>query len=204
MKWFLTAIHFLQLTGHWQSFTKIIQAKCPDYVRLSIHPSSGAVKLSIPLIPQVSGVFPKTPWHCTIAVGIDGSYSTVHSKDVRETHNLISRHGRPYFYRERSELYDWAEAAGAEFEHLYPSGVRVSPRADVQGPQELSSANLEKLRRLAAVQSPVSVQGFSNIADGYVEATQAAKTEYPAILGVVDYRAGGEALAPTRAVTAAA
>lgn len=155
-------------------------------MRLSIHPSSGAVKLSIPLIPQVSGAFPKTPWHCSIAVGIDGSYSTVHSRAVRDTHNLIHRHGRPYFYREQSELYDWAEAAGAEFEHLYPKGVRVFPRADAKGPQELSDANLEKLGRLAAMQSPVNVQGFSNREDGYVEAIEAAKIEDSAILGRVD------------------
>lgn len=173
-------------------------------MRLSIHPSTGAVKLSIPLIPQVSGAFPRTPWHCSIAVGVDGSYSTVHSKDVRDTHNLIHRHGRPYFYRERSELYDWAEAAGAEFEHLYPSGIRVSPRADAQGPRELSDANLEKLRRLAAVQSPVSLQGFSNIGDGSVETIKAAKMEYPAILEGVDYRANAMLLAPERAVTAVA
>ena len=128
----------------------------------------------------------------------------MHSKEVRDTHHLIHRHGRPYFYRERSELYDWSEAAGVEFEHLYPSGVRVSPLADAQGPQELSDANLEKLKRLAAMQSPVSVQGFSNIRDGYVEAIGAAKFKDPAILSEVDERADGEVLAPQRLVTAAA
>jgi pyoverdine/dityrosine biosynthesis protein Dit1 len=35
-----------------ESFTKIILAKRGNYVRLSVHPSSGAVKLSIPLVPQ--------------------------------------------------------------------------------------------------------------------------------------------------------
>ena len=153
-----------------QSFTKIIQAKCPDYVRLSIHPSSGAVKLSIPLILQTSGAFPKSPWHCSIAVGVDGSYSTVHSKDVRDTHNLIYRNGRPYFYRERSELYDWAEEESVEIEHLYPSGIRVYPKTDAEGLCQLSEENLGKLKRLAGVQSVVVLQGFLNMADGAVRA----------------------------------
>ena len=126
------------------------------------------MKLSIPLIVQASGAFPKSPWHCSIAVGVDGSYHTVHSRDVRDTHNLIHRNGRPYFYRERSELYDWVEEANVEIEHLYPSGVRVYPKPDTQGPRMLSEANLEKLRILAGMQPVVILQGFENIADGAV------------------------------------
>ena len=58
-----------------ESFTKIILAHRGDYVRLSVHPSSGAVKLSIPLVPQRDeDGWPRTPWHCAIAVGVDGSY----------------------------------------------------------------------------------------------------------------------------------
>ena len=128
------------------------------------------MKLSIPLIVQASGAFPKSPWHCCIAVGVNGSYSTVHSRDVRDTHNLIYRNGRPYFYRERSDLYDWAEDASVEIEHLYPSGVRVHPKSDAPGLRLLSEANLEKLRKLAGMQSAVILQGFANIADGAIRA----------------------------------
>ncbi|KAL8720598.1 MAG: hypothetical protein Q9225_002562 [Loekoesia sp. 1 TL-2023] len=150
-----------------ESFTKIIQAKCPNHVRLSIHPSSGAVKLSIPLIPQASGAFPKSPWHCSVAVGIDGSYVTVHSKDVRESHVPVLRDGRPYFFREKSPLYDWAEGR-AELEHLYPSGLLVRAIPDTPIPQILRDTDLEKLKGLAALQSSVVVQGFANIADGKI------------------------------------
>ncbi|KAJ9627778.1 hypothetical protein H2203_002995 [Taxawa tesnikishii (nom. ined.)] len=41
-----------------ESFTKLLQSKCAGYIRLSIHPSGGAVKLSVPLIPQADGAFP--------------------------------------------------------------------------------------------------------------------------------------------------
>ena len=150
-----------------ESFTKIILAKCPNYVRLSIHPSSGAVKLSVPLIPQASGAFPKTPWHCSVATGVDGSYSTVHAKDVRETHNLVYSNGRPYFFREKSDLYDWAEGI-AELQHLYPSGVKIMPKYGVEGATMLSEENLHKIRELAVRQSPVLVHGFLNVVDGVI------------------------------------
>ncbi|KAI9768080.1 MAG: hypothetical protein M1840_005114 [Geoglossum simile] len=154
-----------------ESFTKLIQATCPDYVRLSIHPSSGQVKLSIPLIPQSTGAFPRSPWHCSIAVGLDGSYRTVHSKEVRESHNLIHRHGRPYFFREKSELFDWADEEGkVEFEHLYGGGCVVAPvMADAEN-RMLTGAGLGKLKKLAGLQSPVITRGFANRADGEIVA----------------------------------
>jgi hypothetical protein len=110
-----------------QSFTKLLQDLCSDFVRLSIHPSSGSVKLSVPLVIQSNGQFPRTPWHCTIAVGIDGSYRTVHVKDVRETHRLIYSNGLPYYYREKSELWDWDDDV-AMFEPQYPSGLLIQAK----------------------------------------------------------------------------
>lgn len=123
------------------------------------------MKLSIPLIPQASGGFPKSPWHRSIAVGIDGSYTTVHSKDVRETHIPVLRNGRPYFFRAKSPLYDWAEGR-AELEHLYPSGLLVRALEDAE---ILQGADIEKLKELAVLQSPVVVQGFANIPDGKIQ-----------------------------------
>ena len=125
------------------------------------------MKLSIPLIPQASGVFPKSPWHCSIAVGVDGSYSTVHSKDIRDTHTLVHRDGRPYFFREKSELYDWAPET-VKLQHLYPSGLLVQPVPGLQEAATLEESSLAKLRQLAAIQSSVTVQGFANIADGQI------------------------------------
>lgn len=150
-----------------QSFTKIIQAKCPNYIRLSIHPSSGAAKLSVPLIPQTSGVFPKSPWHCSVAVGIDGSYTTVHSKDVRESHSPVLVNDRPYFFREKSPLYDWADGR-AEMEHLYPRGLLVRARTDIEDGRILRDAEVEILKDLAMLQPLVLIQGFTNAPDGKI------------------------------------
>lgn len=84
-----------------EAFTLAIRTLKPQHVRLSMHPSSGATKLSIPLIPTQTGDFQRSPWHSCVAVGLDEGYRCVHSEDVRETHDLIYQNGRPYFYRAR-------------------------------------------------------------------------------------------------------
>lgn len=145
-----------------EAFTKIILAKRGDYVRLSVHPSSGAVKLSIPLVPQRGeDGWPRTPWHCSIAVGVDGSYRTVHATDVRKSHNLIYRHGQPYCFREKSPLYDWEDDV-VEFEHLYPQGLVVRPKPGLAASPLLDHTHMAKLHQLAALQSPIRVEGFAD------------------------------------------
>ncbi|KAJ5628747.1 hypothetical protein N7490_010975 [Penicillium lividum] len=146
----------------YKSFTKLLQARKPQHVRLSIHPSTGAAKLSIPLIIQGTGDFPKSPWHSSIALALDGSYMTVHSKNVRDTHNLIHKDGRAYYYREKSELWDW-EDEDVIFEPQYPNCMLVHPRVGTEGKKYLTEFQLEKLQRLRAVhQGPVKVMGFCN------------------------------------------
>ena len=143
-----------------QIFATALQAGFADHVRLSIHPSLGKTKLPIQLIPQSAGSFPMTPWHCAIAVGIDGAYRTVHAADVVLTHELVHRHGRPYCFREKSDLYDWGEME-VSFEHLYPCGLVVRPSAGSGGPCALRDIDVAKLRGLAEYQSPIIARGFA-------------------------------------------
>ncbi|KDN61691.1 putative pyoverdine/dityrosine biosynthesis protein [Colletotrichum sublineola] len=151
-----------------ESFTKIILATCPDHVRLSIHPSSGAVKLSMPLLVEKHNPdgFPRTPWHSSIAVSLDGGYRSLHAKDVRDTHDLVMKDGRPWCFREKSELFDLGE--DVEIEHLYPTGIEVRPRDEHEEDVRLDEAAREKLVRLARLQ-PVRVVGFENAPEFVVE-----------------------------------
>ena len=87
-----------------EAFTLAIRILRPLDVRLSMHPSSGAAKLSFPLIPTLDGNFQKSPWHSCVAIGLNGEYRCVHADQVRDSHDLVYRYGRPYFYRERSQL----------------------------------------------------------------------------------------------------
>ncbi|KAK1570248.1 pyoverdine/dityrosine biosynthesis protein [Colletotrichum navitas] len=151
-----------------ESFTKIILATCPDHVRLSIHPSSGAVKLSMPLLEEKHNPdgFPRTPWHSSIAVSLDGGYRSLHAKDVRDTHDLVMKDGRPWCFREKSELFDLGK--DVEIEHLYPTGIKVRPRTHHEEDVKLDEAAREKLVKLAKLQ-PVKVVGFESAPEFIVE-----------------------------------
>ncbi len=156
----------IQMMIRAESFTKLLQAHCPDYVRLSIHPSNGAVKLSFPLVITGDGNFPRSPWHSSLAVAVDGSYSTVHSRDVRDTHDLVLRDGRGYYFREKSDLWDFGGGRdGVILEPRFPNRMLVSPaRAELNGTMTLSAAQLNKLAALRAAHTagPVEAVGFTN------------------------------------------
>ncbi|KAI1499112.1 Pyoverdine/dityrosine biosynthesis protein-domain-containing protein [Biscogniauxia marginata] len=154
----------IQMMIRAESFTKLLQACCPDYVRLSIHPSTGSVKLSIPLIVQESGKFPRSPWHSSLALAVNGSYSTVHIKDVRESHDLVTKDGGGYYFREKSDLWDSDDEI--VYEPRYPNQLFVKPsRPELNGTKILSARQLGKLATLRAVHiaGPVIVTGFANI-----------------------------------------
>ena len=150
-----------QMITRGKVFAAAIENKCRDYVRLSIHPSTGKTKLSVPLIPPPKGASLHSPWHASIAVGVDGSFRTVHAEEVRETHDLVYENGRPYYFREKSPLYDFGETK-VEFEHLYPCGLVVKPAAGTVGQPSFRDVDMKKLRALAEVQSPVVLRGFAN------------------------------------------
>lgn len=101
-----------------------------------------------------------TPWHSSIAVGIDGSFKTVHAEDVRDTHDLVYRNGRPYCFREKSDLYDFGKIE-VEFEHLYPCGLIIHPAGQPDLQPSLRDVNMQKVRKLAELQSPVVLRGFA-------------------------------------------
>ena len=103
-----------------------------------------------------------TPWHSSIAIGADGSFSTVHAADVRETHDLVYKDGRPYCFREKSPLFDFGELK-VEFEHLYPSGLIIRPSAGTA--PSYKEVDVKKVRKLAEVQSPVVLRGFADTTD---------------------------------------
>lgn len=156
----------IQMMIRAESFTKLLQAHCTDYVRLSIHPSSGSVKLSVPLIVQSSGDFPRSPWHSSLALGVDGSYSTVFAKDVRESHELVLKDGRGYYFREKSDLWHLSQDdAEVAIEPRYPNRLIVRPaQAEMRGVQALSAGQIEKLKALKAMHTagPIEVVDFAN------------------------------------------
>ncbi|OCK74769.1 hypothetical protein K432DRAFT_363146 [Lepidopterella palustris CBS 459.81] len=151
-----------------EAFTLAIRTIRPLDVRLSMHPSSGAAKLSISLIPTLDGGFQKSPWHSCVSVGVDGRYRMVHVGEVRDTHDLIYHNGRPWFYRERSHVFEWGISV-VGFEPRYPYGMLVKLKA---GQQEFQ-VDLEKYTALVAAQSAVIGTVCSSIASKQLEQTRA-------------------------------
>ncbi|MCJ1317819.1 hypothetical protein MMC15_003146 [Xylographa vitiligo] len=144
-------------------FAAAVNAKCGNFVRLSIHPSVGQTKLSVPLIPPPKGSPLMTPWHSSVLVGIDGSFRTIHADEGREAHDVIMRDGKPYHFREKSDLWDFG-GTKVTFEHLYPCGLIIRP-ADPTVKPSLSEVNMKKVRGLAEHQSPVVLRGFADTTD---------------------------------------
>lgn len=81
-----------------EAFTLAIRTYRSNDVRLSMHPSSGMAKLSVSLVPSPQGFYQKSPWHSCIAIDSEGGYHCVHSEEVRDTHELMYRGDRPYFF----------------------------------------------------------------------------------------------------------
>ena len=133
-------------------------------MRLSIHPSTGQTKLSVPLIPQTKGGLLITPCHSSIAVGVDGSFRTVHAEEVRDTHDLVYRNCRPYHFRERSDLFDF-DKISVEFEHLYPCGLVIRPVGGTRNKPSFCDIDAKKLRKLTEAQSLVVLRGFADTTD---------------------------------------
>ncbi|KAK1993539.1 pyoverdine/dityrosine biosynthesis protein [Colletotrichum falcatum] len=140
------------------AFAEVLRQQYPDCVRLTIHSSSGKTKIPIRLIPSPDPVS-MTPWHCTVAVDVYGVFRTGHAAVWKETHDLVYKDGRPYYFRERSPLYSWD--VKVEFEHCYKGGLIVHNAGGAdQTKASLSAADKEKAVSLALLQGKVVLQGF--------------------------------------------
>ncbi|KAH8728392.1 Pyoverdine/dityrosine biosynthesis protein-domain-containing protein [Phaeosphaeriaceae sp. PMI808] len=146
------------------TFAAAIASSCKSYVRLSIHPSIGETKLSVPLIPPPEGAPLMTPWHASVVVGVDGSFRLAHADAVRDTHDLVLRNGQPYHWRERSDLYNFGELK-VEFEHLYPCGLIIRPAPGTSTNPSFRKIDVKKIRELAQLQSPVVLRGLTETKD---------------------------------------
>jgi alpha-ketoglutarate-dependent taurine dioxygenase len=150
------------MMSRWKAFAAALEASRTEYVRLSIHDSGGKDKLSMALIPQKQrGALGATPWHSVVVAELDGSYRSVQRHTVdEEKYELVHHKGRPYFYRAKSELFNWsADGCDVTFEHLYPTGLIVRP---VFGTPSMVTIPMKKVRTLTNTFSPIVLRGFAN------------------------------------------
>ncbi|KAF4824966.1 Spore wall maturation protein DIT1 [Colletotrichum siamense] len=110
-------------------------------------------------LPEHLDTFSMTPWHCAVAVDVEGNFRTGHLPTWRDTHELVYRNGLPYFFRERSTLYSWD--AKVDFEHVYGGGIVIH---NVGGAEQtkasLSVSDQKKAASLAVLQGRILFRGF--------------------------------------------
>ncbi|KUM60590.1 hypothetical protein ACN42_g6558 [Penicillium freii] len=138
------------------AYEAVINATLGKYIRLSIHPSLGRNKISIPLLRQ-GDMFGDMPWHASVVVLSNGEIKTGRSREFHELYEVVMKHGRPYYFRERSPVYEWE--AEVEFQHDY-DGLIVKNTS--QRVQRLGRDDRLKLARLIVQYQTksVRVEGF--------------------------------------------
>ncbi|KXG50670.1 Pyoverdine biosynthesis [Penicillium griseofulvum] len=83
------------------AFGMAINENFPDYLRLSIHQSTGEHKVSINLLPTKTSY--TTPWHCSVALLADGSFTSGPKGDFEDNPKfelVYEKDGRPSYFRE--------------------------------------------------------------------------------------------------------
>eukprot|EP01095_Lingulamoeba_sp_RSL-Kostka_P008207 TRINITY_DN2707_c0_g1_i1.p1 TRINITY_DN2707_c0_g1~~TRINITY_DN2707_c0_g1_i1.p1 ORF type:complete len:470 (-),score=174.27 TRINITY_DN2707_c0_g1_i1:17-1426(-) len=88
-------------------FSKLIDSKYPNHIRLSIHAHSNAgPKYGVRLIPDMDHCI--TPWHNVVVRFKNGTYVCM-KKQTAETASqeleIIYKDDQPYYYREKSKFY---------------------------------------------------------------------------------------------------
>ncbi|KAL4723069.1 hypothetical protein ACLX1H_010310 [Fusarium chlamydosporum] len=142
------------------AFAHAVRQRYPEHIRLSTHPSTGATKLSISLLPTEQ--LYTTPWHCSVAVMLDGTIKTGMRSDfdIDQSLELIYENGRPSYFREKSPLLSWADdKGGIIISPMYPTGLIIRP---VNGPGSLAvdDIDVKRVRSLAEINSPIVLKGF--------------------------------------------
>ncbi|KAL8737192.1 MAG: hypothetical protein Q9181_001918 [Wetmoreana brouardii] len=146
-----------------KAFATSIAKNLSEHVRLSIHPSTEQSKLSMSIIPQIGRSH--TPWHGALIRAVDGSITMGHANSVPAlTHELIfDKEGRPSYFRERSDLFNWP-GMDVDFNYIYPTGIVVTPR-DPDTKYSFHNVHMKKVRALSEACSPVVLRGFTDTTD---------------------------------------
>ena len=145
-------------------FADLIEASFPAAIRLSIHASNSASKISINILPNTPASVPMTPWHSCMVCKVDGSFLPT-TRDQLESFPIslepVYHEGRLWNYREKSSLYDWGNLE-VSFKPLYPGGLRVTA---VQENTLFSLVDMQKIRHLAEQNAPVILRNFLGVGE---------------------------------------
>lgn len=102
--------------------------------------------------------------------------------DNREDVELVHKDGRPWYYREKSDLYKWSESV--EIEPQYPCGLIIRP---TKSNTSVTDLDMLKLRGLVQENSPVVLRGFNDTRDKelFVKKAEEMGTPMPWKFGLI-------------------
>ncbi|KAG7087516.1 hypothetical protein E1B28_013477 [Marasmius oreades] len=154
-------------------FSDLVRTKFPSAVRLSCHehPNKGP-KFALNLFP--GSRMSATPWHNVIYEAADGSLRIGHLRSFeKDDYEVVSKHGRPYYIREKSTAYSFEPQLDAQisFTRNFPFGLTIScaPSAGVS----FDDLPMNKLRKLTAMHSCILLRGFSQVdRDGMIKKSE--------------------------------
>lgn len=100
-----------------------------------------------------------SPWHGTLLVSSDGSFSIKHRQELESDpkYELVYQNGRPSYFREKSDIYYWGNDE-IDFEPAYPCGWYIT--APASSGLTFDDVDMKKLRQLGELNSPVVLRGF--------------------------------------------
>jgi len=130
-----------------------VKAAFPNYLRLSIHQSTGEHKVSMSLLDTKTGF--TTPWHCSVALMADGGWLSAPMGEFKKDPKLevIYEDGKPSYFKERViEVKQPVEILEEELK--YPSSTQASSCAEESGE--------EKITGLARTLSRATTHGVKN------------------------------------------
>ncbi|KAG8412689.1 hypothetical protein J3458_013130 [Metarhizium acridum] len=170
-----------------EAFTLAIRTNRALDVRLSMHPSSGVAKLSVALVPSPKGFFQRSPWHSCVAIDSEGGYHCVHSEEVRDTHELMYKDNRPYFFIAKDAVQVDEPHTTTVIEASNTAAVIEKPEDSAAPAQAELVTVVEKQETVTVVENPVPTVAESREAVTFTEeqaiATTTEKEEAATFIG---------------------
>ncbi|KAI0483810.1 pyoverdine/dityrosine biosynthesis protein [Xylaria cf. heliscus] len=152
-----------QMLARGDAFASAVRHRFHNHIRLSIHPSTGETKFPVSLLPTNTSF--TTPWHCCLAVQLNGEITTGQRADFEadKNYDLVYEDGRPSYFREKSDLFSWTSGK-VSCAPLYPAGWLIEPAVGA-GKLTIDDVEAKKIRELAQKASPVVLRNFSGTTD---------------------------------------
>ncbi|KAF4961576.1 hypothetical protein FGADI_200 [Fusarium gaditjirri] len=144
------------------AFAAAVKHGFPNHLRLSIHHSTGANKVSMCLLNTKTGF--TTPWHCCVALAATGEWTSAPKGEYLKDPNMkiIHENDRPSYFQEIVRSNEPYQKAGTDTREAYSSESQSqtnASQAELQDPATSSLTDSER-ERVAALARFMTLTDF--------------------------------------------